>query len=73
MMTSPFTHIENPATPPQNRPTATSEPAFSTPNTDHPAKRPDVDPQIAFSQTAEQTPRPAPIAFDTAPGFKEPR
>ena len=73
MMTSPFTHIEHPATPSRVRPTVTSEPAFSTPATDHPAKRSDVDPQIAFSQTAEQTPRPAPIAFDTDPGFKEPR
>lgn len=71
-MTTPFTHTEAPATP-RTHPVADTAPAFSTPATDRPAQRIAVDTQIVFSQPAEQTPTPAPVAFDPAPGFKEPK
>ena len=71
-MTTPFTHVEAPAIP-QTIPVESTAPAFSTPATDQPGTRTGVDPQVIFSQPAEQTPQTAPVAFDPAPGFKEPR
>lgn len=68
-----FTHAEAPQATPQSRPDSVAAPTFTTPATDQPAERIDIDPQVVFSQTPEQTPTPAPVAFDPAPGFKEPQ
>lgn len=68
-----FTHAEAPQATPQSRPASVAAPTFTTPATDQPAEHIGIDPQITFSQAAEQTPTPAPVAFDPAPGFKEPK
>lgn len=72
-MTTPFTHAEAPQATPQTCPVTAATPGFTTPATDQPAEHIGIDPQVTFSQPAEQTPTPAPVAFDPAPGFKEPK
>lgn len=68
-----FTHAEAPQAASQTCPATAATPGFTTPDTDQPAEHIGIDPQITFSQPAEQTPTPAPVAFDPAPGFKEPK